>query len=116
MNDLRIRRYLLDIVEHAELALSFLENIRSAADLARDRKTLFAVIRALEVMGEASKRIPEDLRRRHPEIPWRAMSGMRDRLIHRYSGVDVDLVFSTVKNVLPEVLDALARITGRLDR
>lgn len=57
-------------------------------DYVADDKTVFAVIRALEIVGEAAKNIPESVRRKHPEIPWRAMAGMRDVLAHRYFGVD----------------------------
>jgi len=59
-------------------------------------KTNFAVFRALEVIGEASKRVPEAVKQRHPHIPWKRLAGMRKRLIHGYFGVDLEIVWQTV--------------------
>uniref|UniRef100_UPI00262F28BC HepT-like ribonuclease domain-containing protein n=1 Tax=Thermococcus sp. TaxID=35749 RepID=UPI00262F28BC len=61
-------------------------------DFSKDRKTQFAVIRALEIIGEAAKAIPEDFKKEHPKVPWREMAGMRDKLIHAYFGVDLHVV------------------------
>lgn len=61
-----------------------------------DDKTSSVVIRKLEIIGEAVKQIPEEIRQRHPQIPWREMSGMRDQLIHFYFGIDYRLVWQTI--------------------
>lgn len=66
-----------------------------------DRKTQDAVIRNIEIIGEASKKLGEDRKARHPEIPWRQVGGMRDKLIHEYFGVDLILIWDTVKKDLP---------------
>ena len=66
-----------------------------------DRKTINAVIRSLEVLGEATKNIPAAIRAKYPEIPWRKMAGMRDKLIHEYFGVDEDILWKTVTEDLP---------------
>ena len=63
-----------------------------------------AVIRNLELIGEATKRLPSDFRDEHPQVPWREMAGMRDLLIHAYHRVDLDLVWSTVESSLPSLL------------
>jgi len=68
---------------------------------AQDRKTINAVVRSLEVMGEAAKRIPEDIRTKHPAIPWKRIAGMRDKLIHQYWGVDTEIVWTVIKEELP---------------
>ena len=99
--------YLRDILEYAEKAELFLASVPSAEELARDEKTLLAVIRALDVIGEASKRVAPALRKGRPEIPWRGMAGMRDKVIHGYFGVDAALVWRTVKDDLPRVREAV---------
>jgi len=68
-----------------------------------DRKTINAVIRSLEVLGEATKHIPASYRNKHPDIPWSKMAGMRDVLIHDYMGVDLMTVWKVAKERLPEI-------------
>lgn len=68
-----------------------------------DRKTINAVIRSLEVLGEATKHIPTSYRNKHPDIPWSKMAGMRDVLIHDYMGVDLMTVWKVAKQRLSEI-------------
>ena len=83
--------YVEDMVDAMDDAMSFVEGMKYE-DLVKDRKTIYAVVRALEIIGEAAKRIPDLVRNRYPQIPWKDMAGMRDKLIHEYSGVDVKRV------------------------
>lgn len=101
--------YLQDVLANAEKALAFVQGM-SGDDFLRDEKTVFAVIRALEVMGEAAKNVPDNVRQKYPHIPWRDMAGMRDKLIHHYFGVDLGTVWKTVKKDLPALQPELAKI------
>ena len=82
---------------------------------ASDRKTQDAVLRNLEIIGEAVKRLSTDVKDGHPDIPWRQIAGMRDKLIHDYFGVDLDLVWKVVENQLPAVRQRVDTILRQLD-
>jgi len=101
--------YINDIVEAIALIEEFTEGMEFE-DFERDRKTQFAVIRALEVIGEAAKAIPTEFKVKHPEVPWREMSRMRDKLIHAYFGVDLRVVWKTIKEDIPELSKKLRKI------
>src|SRR5438132_14217887 len=92
--------YLEDIRRAAEKAISFLGQM-SLIDFAADDRTVYAVIRALEIIGEATKRIPLAVRERWPKVPWRSMAGIRDKLIHDYVTVNLEVVWKTVREDLP---------------
>jgi uncharacterized protein with HEPN domain len=80
----------------------------------RDRRTVNAVIRSLEVLGEAAKRIPDEVRQKYPAIPWKRMAGMRDKLIHEYSGVDLETVWDVITEELPLLKPALEKLAQEL--
>jgi uncharacterized protein with HEPN domain len=82
----------------------------------KDDKTIFAVIRALEVIGEAIKHIPDDFRNSYPDVPWRDISGMRDVLIHEYFGVDLETVWETVKANIPKTKPLINTILKSLTK
>lgn len=73
----------------------------SFEDFAKDKKTMNAVKRSLEVIGEATKSTPKSSRDRYPFIPWRKMAGIRDKMIHKYFGVEVRILWKTVKRDVP---------------
>jgi len=83
--------YLNDILDAIEKIGNFTEGMKCST-FESDEKTIYAVIRALEIIGEATKHIPEDIRDNNPSIPWKEMAGMRDVLIHDYFGVDIKTV------------------------
>ncbi len=76
----------------------------------RDATLKRAFVRSLEIIGEASKQIPEDFKQKHCHLEWRAMAGMRDRLIHGYFGVDYDIVWDVVVNKIPPLHQATRQI------
>ena len=94
--------YLKDILNTIESIEKFVEGM-DFEEFKRDDKTSSAVIRKFEIIGEATKNIPDEIRQQYPQIPWKEMAGMRDRLIHFYFGVDYKLVWETIKERMPEV-------------
>ena len=94
------RVYLEDILDAARKIREFTKGLK-ADDLSKDAKTLDAVIRNLEVIGEAVKRIPNDARRKSPDTEWKKIAGLRDILIHEYFGIDVEIVWDIIQNKLP---------------
>ena len=106
--------YVQDILDHMEKAQSFVEGMDYGAFVA-DEKTTFAVVRAIEIVGEATRHVPDDIRDRFLEVPWRRMAGMRDVVIHAYFGVDLDTVWRTVTEDIPQVLPAVQRCLRALE-
>ncbi len=101
--------FLEDIRQAAQKATAFLGGMGLEA-FATDEKTAFAVVRALEIIGEAAKRIPQPVRDQYPDVPWRAMAGIRDKLIHDYVSVNLQVVWKTVTEDLPPLLPLIQRI------
>jgi uncharacterized protein with HEPN domain len=94
---------LADISRQIGLAQSFVEGL-SFEGFQADRRTVYAVIRCLEIISEASRRLPDDLKARHPEIPWAGMAGAGNVYRHDYEDVADDMVWRTVQNSLPPLL------------
>jgi uncharacterized protein with HEPN domain len=99
-------RHILDAVEKA---LSFC-NAKSRQDLDTDELLALALVRLLEIIGEAALKVSEETRNTHPEIPWREMSGTRNRLIHAYEEVDYDIVWQILSKDLPPLRKSIQHI------
>jgi uncharacterized protein with HEPN domain len=102
-----------DFLRHILVEADYLVD-RSAAlsfeSFVADETLRRAFVRSLEIIGEAAKKVPDDFRATHPTVEWRAMAGMRDRLIHDYFGVDFELVWDVVQTRVPELRNQLASI------
>jgi len=105
--------YFHDIYEAAGLALSFVAGV-DLDTFAENREKLFAVTRALEIVGEAARQVPLELQQRYPHLPWQEMIGMRNVVIHEYFGVDPEVIWRTVHEDLPQLHTALDEILGGL--
>ncbi len=98
-------RHMLDA---ARRAIEFMQG-RAKSDLESDEQLSLAVVRLLEILGEAAKNVSEDLRKDHPDIPWRQIAGPRDRLIHGYFDVDLDIVWQIISTDLPVLVAQLEK-------
>ena len=105
------KAYLKDILDAISDIEVFIGNINEA-EFYKNKEKKYAVVRALEIIGEASKNLSKELRAKHKEIPWKEIVGMRDKLIHWYFGIKWELVWETVKNKIPELRNQLLKISG----
>ncbi len=101
--------YLRHILAEAEFLLQEGQKL-SAEAFAHDAVLQRAFVRSLEVIGEATKKLPSSFRDEHPEVEWRAMAGMRDHLIHGYFAVDYQLVWDVVTTKIPELREQVSRL------
>ncbi len=106
------RNRLMHMVEAARQALSFVQG-RKRSDLDIDVQLCLALLRALEVVGEAASRVTPETCAAHPEIPWRLAVSTRNRLIHAYFDIDLDIVWTTVTEALPKLLPLLDAVLAR---
>jgi len=106
--------FLNDILENIRNSVEFIGDMTFEQFVA-DKKTAFAVVRCLEIIGEATKNIPQELRSSYPEIPWKEFAGMRDRIIHGYWGVDYRIVWGTVKEDFAAVILPLTTIIPQIE-
>lgn len=104
---------LADMLDYARDAQDFVAGM-TAESFLEDRKTQYAVLRALEVIGEAAKRVPEEVQESYPQIPWRQIIGMRNIIAHDYLGIRLSRIFETATTFIPELVVSLPEIIADL--
>ena len=106
--------YLRDIIEAIDDIESFVKGMTFDA-FKRDKKTFAACVRNIEIMGEAVKNLPEDLKDEHDDVPWREVAGMRDKVVHAYFGVSHEIVWKTIHTRFPEFRERIKGILTELE-
>jgi len=101
--------YLKDMLENIEKANYFIENL-TYEDFKADERTNFAVIRCLEIVGEASKSIPKEIKSKYNDIPWKDIAGLRDKIVHGYSEINLFRVWLVVKEEFPILKEEIENI------
>lgn len=113
-----INKNILLFIEHVLESIrdinAFTLNVTSKKEFAENKEKLNAVIRSLEIIGEAVKNIPISFREKHPQIPWKKMAGLRDIIIHQYFDIDLDIIWSTIKEDLPILEKHIKKIKEEL--
>jgi uncharacterized protein with HEPN domain len=97
-----------DILEYSKKAIEFTKGL-TFEQFVVDNKTFLATVRCLEIIGEASKKIDENIKSLYRDIPWKKITGMRDVIIHNYDGINKDIVWNTVINNLPEIIKIIEK-------
>jgi uncharacterized protein with HEPN domain len=98
-----------DILESIGLIESYISNM-NFDDFQKDRRTIDAVVRNLEIIGEASRSIPEEIKNNHPEIDWKGIIGLRNRIAHEYFGISVSIVWEIIKSDLPALKEKIKHL------
>ena len=106
-HDPKVRIY--HMLDHAREAVEMVQG-RSRADLDTDRMLNLALVRLMEIVGEAAARIPEEFRSRYPQLPWQDVADLRNRLIHGYDTINFDILWAIIKNDLPPLIEQLQGI------
>ena len=105
----RDREFLLDILESARLAIGYVRGMTREAFLA-DAQCQDAVVRRLEVIGEAARRISPPVQASLPQLPWKAMVGLRNVIAHKYDEIDLSVVWDTAQKDLPSLVRVLEEV------
>lgn len=114
MKERDYRSYIEDIVEHMNYAEEFIKDL-TFEEFVSDKKTVLSVTKCIEIVGEATKHVPDSIREKYPEIPWKEMAGIRDRLVHGYFKVNLEIVWTTVIQEFPELRPMMEKVLNDID-
>ncbi len=107
--------FVQDILDSINDVGNFIEGM-GFEEFIKDKKTVYSVVRAIEIIGEATKNVPELIRTKYPDVPWKKMAGMRDRLVHEYFGVDLEILWGTVKEDVPQLRIPISKVLEDMER
>jgi len=103
-----------DILTYAKFSLSFVDNM-DYKSFVIDTKSVFAVIRTLEVIGESSNRVSDEVKLKYPELPWHKMRGLRNRIVHNYDNIDYMIIWNVLKNEIPKLIEQVEAIIDEIE-
>ena len=105
----RLKLFIEDILESIKLIEKYLGNT-SKENLDNNQKLKDSIVRRLEIIGEAVKNIPDNFRKKYPEVPWKKIAGLRDIIIHTYFSIDLDITWDIIKKDLPDLKEKMLKI------
>lgn len=108
------KHYFEDILEYAKTSLEFIKDLTYEGFI-QDKKAVFATIRALEVIGESSNRISNEIKEKYPNLPWIEMRGLRNRIIHNYDDIDYTIVWNVLKNEIPKLINQIELMIDEIE-
>ncbi len=109
------RLYLDDIFDAVEKIQNYVEGL-TFEQFSEDSKTVDAIVRNFEIIGEATKRVPLETKEEYPQVPWKLMAGTRDKLIHEYFGVNLQVMWKAIKEDLPPLKRSIKQLLQKLDK
>jgi uncharacterized protein with HEPN domain len=114
MTEMEALDYIEDIIEAVEKVERYTDGM-DYETFREDELTVDAVLRNFEVIGEAAKSVPEDIREEHEDVPWSEMAGMRDKLIHGYGTIDLRIVWTTIEEDISTLADRLEAVKADIE-